>query len=76
MSTHNVCFEQKYENYRFFFFVFFFFLFFFFNLNIYPFWGCKMFNIPMYLDRRVFVMVCFRSASEAAQSKKSLCFSW
>ena len=69
MSTHNVCFEQKYENYRFFFVVFF-------NLNIFPFWGCKMFNISMYLERRVFVMVCFRSASEAAQSKKTLCFSW
>ena len=43
MSTHNLCFEQKYENIRIFY------------LKICQFLGVKF---SIYLNRHVFVMIC------------------
>ena len=44
-STHNLCFEQKYEKYQHF------------LSEIFPFFGGKIFSV--YLNRHVFVMLAF-----------------
>ena len=47
MSTHNLCFEQKYENYQ--------------NLSSENFHFLVV-KISVYLNRHVFVMTCFHMA--------------
>ena len=50
LSTHNLCFEQKYEKYQnFFYLIFFFFFFFFFHILVV--------KVSEYLNRHVFVML-------------------